>query len=630
VQPQEISLADRQRLASSSDPALKQLATELLPSQPQTSRTDVLDKYKDSLALTGNAEQGRKLFARDCMACHVLGDIGHAVGPDLAALRGKDPDYWLKNILDPNAVVEPRFVAYEIETTDGRALSGIIQSETASSLTIISGSGVSEVLPRSEISDIRASSLSLMPEGLETAMTPQEMADLLAFVIPRAPRRTFAGNDPGLVFPGPGGVLLLPAARAEIFGGEIAFEAEFKNIGLWHRVDEYIAWTFEVTQAGPHDVHMDYACANGSAGNAFRLTVADQSVSGKITGTGPAWNRYLQVKIGTIELPAGRHRLTFRPDTALRGALVDLRTLALAPPGQTPPWPAATSAAAAPAAGTAAARDQLLRDPASIARYLLDPAQPADAREAVIRANPQFAGDFIVEMTKDLQPGTPAEYERIPWIWRVAIACGKRNEPVEIKRVLAASLPQPGTPLRDWQAVVIGGGIINGLSQRGVWPAQHLGAIVSGDPLLLQRWQRALDLAAAMSDDPKVPAGTRYDALRMLGMEPWEKRGAQLARYLAKGTHAELQMGAVSGLGDLPSPQAAAALVAALDHLSGGNRDLALDALLRDDSRALALLDSAGGRGWKAADLGPARVAKLLDHPNPGVRAQARRQLAPE
>ena len=61
-----------------------------------------------------------------------------------------------------------------------------------------------------------------------------------------------------------------------------------------------------------------------------------------------------------------------------------------------------------------------------------------------------------------------------------------------------------------------------------------------------------------MADDDKVPSGTRYDALRVLGVEPWEKRGAQLVRYLGN-KNAELQMGAVSGLGDVHSPEAAKA-----------------------------------------------------------------------
>jgi hypothetical protein len=87
-----------------------------------------------------------------------------------------------------------------------------------------------------------------------------------------------------------------------------------------------------------------------------------------------------------------------------------------------------------------------------------------------------------------------------------------------------------------------------------------------------------------MADNEKTPPGTRYDALRMLGVEPWEKRGQQLARYL-EHDNAELQMGAVSGLSDMKSPNAAKALEAALPALTESNRKLAEDGLKRDRSK---------------------------------------------
>src|SRR5688500_17691474 len=141
-----------------------------------------------------------------------------------------------------------------------------------------------------------------------------------------------------------------------------------------------------------------------------------------------------------------------------------------------------------------------------------------------------------------------------------------------MKRVLNVSLPQPNEPLRDWQAVVIGGGIINGLSQRDVWPAVRVTELLVQDDALRQRWQRALDLAAEMADNPKIPKGTRYDALRMLGVEPWAKRGNHLVRYLAEDVDQELQMGAVSGLVDIDAPEAAQALLQAWPNLAKGNR----------------------------------------------------------
>jgi hypothetical protein len=222
-----------------------------------------------------------------------------------------------------------------------------------------------------------------------------------------------------------------------------------------------------------------------------------------------------------------------------------------------------------------------LRDPASVARFILDSTRPEPARTTAVNANPQFAAALIKEMTRNLKPGTPEEYVRIPWIWRVAIACGKRNDAGQIEEMLEVSVPLESEPLRDWQAVVIGGGIINGLSQRGLWPSERIAEILSGNKSLQARWTRALDLSATMADDEKVPSGTRYDALRMIPLQGWDRSGAQLVRYLAKGTHPELQMGAVSGLADINAPEASAALEAAIIHLQGENLKLAKEGIAR-------------------------------------------------
>jgi hypothetical protein len=235
--------------------------------------------------------------------------------------------------------------------------------------------------------------------------------------------------------------------------------------------------------------------------------------------------------------------------------------------------------------------DLVLRDAPTVARFIMDGSNSNAAREAAVNANPQFAAELITEMTRDLASGAP-EQQRIPWIWRVAIAAGKRNDAQAIRRILDASLPRTDEPLREWQAVVIGGGIINGITQAGAWPAERVKEILGDDEVLNARWNRSLELASALADDAKVATGTRYDALRMRGVQPWDKRGEQLSRYLAKDANAELQAGAVSAIGDIHDPKATQALIAALSKLTEANRKLALQALLRDDQRIAALRDA--------------------------------------
>lgn len=223
-------------------------------------------------------------------------------------------------------------------------------------------------------------------------------------------------------------------------------------------------------------------------------------------------------------------------------------------------------------------------EPAEIARQLLDDAVPAERRAKLIAEHAALAPELLTAMTDGLKPG-PEEYRRIPWIWRVSIAAGKRNDAEQLRKLLVVSLPKDGKPLRDWQAVVIGGGLINGLSLENHRPGPRFAELLKDQEALAKRWQAALAAAHAMADDAKVPTGTRYDALRMIALDTWENSGERLQGYLKKGTNAELQMGAISALADIDRPEVARLLQAGLDHFPPGNRKLAEEALKRMAAR---------------------------------------------
>jgi hypothetical protein len=259
-----------------------------------------------------------------------------------------------------------------------------------------------------------------------------------------------------------------------------------------------------------------------------------------------------------------------------------------------------------------------------LARNILDAGKSNAEREKMLADASVDAGALITAMVKDLEPGTPEEYVRIPWIWRAAVAAGRRNQTAEMKSLLAASLPRAGEPLRDWQAVVIGGGVVHGISLTGAWPGDRLKELLRGENDLSARWKRVPDLAVAMAADERVKTGTRYDALRILGVESWKKRGATLTKYLGAGVHAEVQSGAIGALNDMKATkQVGPALISGLKHFSDRNRNAALNALVREDSRMTAVLDAVAAGRLTAADLGEARVQKLKAAENKKIRARA-------
>jgi putative heme-binding domain-containing protein len=187
VAPVEIPLATGEQLLRHSVPAIRLKAGTLLARIPGSSRRTVLTRYQGINSVTADPGRGPELFEKNCAQCHAMRGRGHDVGPNLAEFAGKSVQDFLLAILDPNAGINPNYLGYELQMRDGRTLSGVVRNETASGLTLVQGGGTREAILRSDITALKASSLSLMPEGLEQALTPQDMADLVAWIKGSAP-----------------------------------------------------------------------------------------------------------------------------------------------------------------------------------------------------------------------------------------------------------------------------------------------------------------------------------------------------------------------------------------------------------------------------------------------------------
>jgi putative membrane-bound dehydrogenase-like protein len=179
----DIPASTRATLVGHADAKIKERAVKLFGAAATPSaRKEVLVRYAPSLQLPGDAAAGRKVFEANCVACHRVGDLGADVGPNLATVRQWSPEQLLTNILDPNREVAPAFTQYVVQMTDGESLSGVVAEETGTSLALKLSGGTTRVLSRRDVKRVAGSPLSLMPENLEAGMTPQQMADLIAFL----------------------------------------------------------------------------------------------------------------------------------------------------------------------------------------------------------------------------------------------------------------------------------------------------------------------------------------------------------------------------------------------------------------------------------------------------------------
>ena len=129
----------------------------------------------------GNASAGRAVFNKVCVQCHVLFDTGGKVGPDITGANRGDLNYLLETILDPNAVIPNEYRATEVETKDGRSLTGVVKVQGDKAVVLQTANEL-VTIPRDEIASQRQSELSMMPEGLLAPLADQEVRDLLYYL----------------------------------------------------------------------------------------------------------------------------------------------------------------------------------------------------------------------------------------------------------------------------------------------------------------------------------------------------------------------------------------------------------------------------------------------------------------
>lgn len=614
INPGELNIQQTQLLLNHPSESIRQAAATLLQMPSEESRTQLIQKFSTAIASPGDSAIGAAVFHKHCSNCHRIGNVGSDVGPDISTWGSRPVEALLQAVLDPNLAVDPRYQGYAVLLNDGRSLNGLIRDESDNSFSLLASEGKTSLLLRSDVELIRSTGKSLMPEGLEQNLTPTDLGHLYAWLCTlRMPPRSFPGNHPQTVTINPAGNSVLTAVSAEFYGEEIVFEQPFQNAGFWHGPTDHLRWQLQNPAAAEFTLWAEWACHPDSAGNPFRIETPANTLHGKVQSTG-GWDRYQLQRIGTVLIPAGNSQLVVRPDSDPHNALADLRAIHLVAGDGVPL-----------ARGMTTGKTPLPETPKELASWLLNDSLPASDREAAITAALPQAEQILPLLIAGLPntTGSAEEYRRIPWIWRLSVASAKNGNKSQIQSLLLLALPAPDSPLQHWQAVVIGGGLINGVTQSGLWPHDVFAVSQFTTPELQGRWQKTLQLAQTMAQDENVPTGTRYDALRILALLPAEQAIPALLPSLKPNIHPELQMGAISALGDIPTPEATDALVTHLQGFASENQQLALAALTRTPDRCLQLLKALENNAIPPNILSQNDIQKLQQHPDENVRKAA-------
>ncbi len=169
--------------AKSKDQSVKDRAEQYLQSAGSQQRQEIVEAYRSALEMDGDIERGRLHFRKHCAVCHKVEGFGHEIGPNLATIKSRGAETILVNVLDPNREVNPQYLNYVVLTEDGRAMTGMIAAESATSLTLRRAESATDTVLRIDIDQLQSTGLSIMPEGMEESVDKQAMADIIAYLM---------------------------------------------------------------------------------------------------------------------------------------------------------------------------------------------------------------------------------------------------------------------------------------------------------------------------------------------------------------------------------------------------------------------------------------------------------------
>jgi putative heme-binding domain-containing protein len=182
VRPQVLTAA-----TARPEPQIRDLFERFLPDEQRVKRLGAVIKPEQLLALKGDAARGKELFFRtgamQCINCHRIGDKGSTLGPELSQIGKKySKAQILESILEPSKTIDPQYVTYLVETTDGKVLTGLLAKKTAEEVVLRTAEDKEVRVAAAKVERLVPQQKSLMPELLLRDLTAEQVADLLEYL----------------------------------------------------------------------------------------------------------------------------------------------------------------------------------------------------------------------------------------------------------------------------------------------------------------------------------------------------------------------------------------------------------------------------------------------------------------
>ena len=181
-----INANQAQKMLSLKSEPLADLVTKhwgVVRTERDPARVELIARMRNELRTShGDPVAGRVVFKKLCAQCHKMYGEGAEVGPDITRNGRASFEQLLSNVFDPSLVIGSAYQGLTVVTKDGKAISGLPAEDSAQRVVLKVQGDKQEIIARADIEEVVPSKLSLMPEGIEKQLQPQELRDLFAYI----------------------------------------------------------------------------------------------------------------------------------------------------------------------------------------------------------------------------------------------------------------------------------------------------------------------------------------------------------------------------------------------------------------------------------------------------------------
>lgn len=141
---------------------------------------------KEIMTLHGDIRRGQLVFTSPktaCVTCHEIGYVGGRLGPSLSGIgKVRTERDLLEAVVYPSASFVRSYEPMVVVNKDGDDFSGVLRKDAADEVVLATGPETEQRIARADIAEMRPGMLSVMPQGLDTQLSKQELADLVTFL----------------------------------------------------------------------------------------------------------------------------------------------------------------------------------------------------------------------------------------------------------------------------------------------------------------------------------------------------------------------------------------------------------------------------------------------------------------